>query len=307
MGMENLIILGSGPAGLTAGIYASRAGLNPLVLEGMESGGQLVQTSEIENFPGFENPVAGMGLMDAMRRQAERCGVRFKMDAAQGVDFTRAESSALKISTMMGETLECRALIVATGATARWTGAPGEGKYRSRGISACATCDGAFFKGKRVAVIGGGDTALGDALYLSRMASHVTIIHRRDAFRASKVMVERVLADEGISIEWNSTVAEFLGDGRRLSGLLLENRLTHERREIAVDGAFVAIGHEPQTKFLADALKLDDAGYIVADKSKTGVEGVFAAGDCQDGVYRQAVVAAGSGAIAALEAERYLS
>ena len=305
--MQNLVILGSGPAGLTAGIYASRAGLDPLVLEGMEGGGQLTQTAEIENFPGFPEPVDGIGLMSAMRRQAERCGVRFLMDAATGVDLSRAGGSPLKVMTMMGETIECRALIVATGATARWTGAKGERKYRSRGISACATCDGAFFKGKRVAVIGGGDTALGDAVYLSRMASHVTVIHRRDAFRASKAVVDKALAADNVSVEWNSRVLEFLGDGKRLTGLLLEDVTGGPNRELPVDGAFVAIGHEPQTKFLEGALKLDDGGYIIADRSRTGVEGVFAAGDCQDGIYRQAVVAAGSGAIAALEAERYLS
>lgn len=305
--MENLLVLGSGPAGLTAGIYASRAGLNPLVLEGMEGGGQLTQTSLIENFPGFPEPVDGQRLMGDMRLQAERCGVRFKMDAATGVDLGRSGGAPLKVSTIMGETLECRALIVATGATARWTGAEGERKYRSRGISACATCDGAFFKGKRVAVIGGGDTALGDAIYLSRMASHVTIVHRRDAFRASKAVTERALSAENVSVEWNSRVAAFLGDGKKLTGIALEDVATLGRREIPVDGAFVAIGREPQTKFLAGALELDAGGYIVADHSRTGVEGVFAAGDCQDGIYRQAVVAAGSGAIAALEAERYLS
>ena len=303
--MRNIVILGSGPAGLTAGIYAARAGFAPLLVEGMKSGGQLTQTSDVENYPGFAEPVSGPALMDAMRRQAERCGVEFMMDEVQSVDFS---GDVKKLDTMMNGTLEAKAVIVCTGAEARWTGLPGEAKYRSRGISACATCDGAFFRGADVAVIGGGDTAAGDALYLARMCRSVTLVHRRDALRASKVMADRVLSTENVKVAWNSVVDEFLGDGKRLSGLRLKSTADGSLHELAVAGAFVAIGHSPNTAlFRGIPGFLDEAGYVVVERGRTPVKGVFAAGDCADPYYKQAVVAAGSGASAALEAEKFLA
>ena len=303
--MHSLVIIGSGPAGLTAATYAARANLSPLVIEGMQAGGQLTQTSDVENFPGFAEPVDGGALMSAMRRQAEGCGAAFLMDEVQSVDFSQPVK---RLDTMMNGTLEALAVIVATGATARWTGLPGEAKYRSRGVSACATCDGSFFRGQDVAVIGGGDTALGDALYLARMCRKVTVIHRRDSFRASKVLADRVRGEPRIEVAWSTTVDEFLGDGRRLSALRLKSAVDGALSEIAVSGAFVAIGHAPATKFLEGSLRLDAAGYVETGRDcATSVPGVFAAGDCADPVYRQAVVAAGAGAIAAIEAERYVS
>lgn len=302
--MYDVVIMGSGPAGLTAAIYAARANLKAVVVEGLQSGGQLTQTTDVENFPGFAEPLAGPALMDAMRRQAERCGAEFLMDEVQGVDFA---GDVKTLETMMSGTLEARAVIVSTGAAARWTGLPGEKTYRNHGISACATCDGAFYRDQDVVVIGGGDTAMGDALYLARLCRSVTVVHRRDAFRASKVMAERVLATENIQVAWNSVVDEFLGDGKRLSGLRLKDVQTGATREIAATGAFVAIGHDPNTKLLAGQLELDKAGYVVVDHQRTSAAGVFAAGDCADPFYKQAIIAAGAGAVAALEAERYLA
>ena len=302
--MRQVVIVGSGPAGLTAAIYAARAGLEPLVLEGLQGGGQLTQTTEVENFPGFPEPIAGPALMEAMRRQAERCGAAFLMDEVQSADLT---GDVKKLETMMNGTLEARAVILCTGAAARWTGLPGEATYRNRGVSACATCDGAFFKGKDVAVIGGGDTALCDALYLARICSSVTVVHRRDAFRAAKVTVDRARATPNIAVAWNSVVDEFLGDGKRLSALRLKDVATGATREIAVSGAFVAIGHAPNTRLVEGQVALDAHGYVVADHGRTSLPGVFAAGDCADPIYKQAVVAAGAGAVAALEAERYLA
>lgn len=301
--MNNVIIVGSGPAGLTAAIYAARANLQPVVVEGMLAGGQLTQTTDIENFPGFAEPLGGGALMEAMRRQAERCGAEFMMDEVQSVDFS---GPVKKLETMMNGTLEARAVIIATGASARWTGIAGEAKYRGHGVSACATCDGSFFRDQDVAVIGGGDTAMGDALYLARMCRSVTVVHRRDTFRASKVMAERVIAAENISVAWNSTVDEFLGDGKKLTGLRLKSTVDGLTREIAATGTFVAIGHDPVTGFLGDQVARDAAGYIVVDHGRTSVKGVFAAGDCADPFYKQAIVAAGAGATAALECERFL-
>ena len=296
---ENLVIVGSGPAGLTAGIYAARAGFSPLVLEGMLAGGQLTQTTEIENYPGFANPIGGLELMAAMRSQAERCGVRFAMDEVEKVDFSG--DGERRLFGMAGA-YAAKAVVVATGASAKWTGLPGEAKYRSRGVSACATCDGAFFRGREVAVVGGGDTALSDALHLASLASKVTVIHRRDEFRGAKALADRVLAAPNIDVAWNTTVVSFDGDGTRLSGLTLS-----DGRSLPVSGAFVAIGNMPQTKFLeGSGVELDGAGYIVTRNTRTSVKGVFAAGDCADPRYRQAVVAAGAGAAAAMEAQRFL-
>jgi len=302
--MRQVVIIGSGPAGLTAAIYAARAGLAPLVVEGLQGGGQLTQTTDVENFPGFAEPITGPALMDAMRRQAERCGAEFLMDEVQSADL---KGDVKKLGTMMNGSLEACAVIICTGASARWTGAAGEATYRNRGVSACATCDGAFFKGKDVAVIGGGDTALGDALYLARICSSVTVVHRRDAFRAAKVMSDRVLAAPNVAVAWNSVVDEFLGDGKRLSALRLRDVATGETREIPVSGAFVAIGHVPNTRLFEGQVTLDVHGHVAADRGRTNISGVFAAGDCADPYYKQAVIAAGAGAVAALEAERFLA
>lgn len=300
--MENIIIIGSGPAGLTAGIYCARAGLSPLVIGGPKPGGQLTETAEIENFPGFAKPISGYELMSGMRLQAENCGIRTNPGTVVAVDL----HGAIKTLTLEdGSTLEAKAVIVATGASAKWTGAVGEQTYRRHGISACATCDGFFFRGKDVAVIGGGETAMADAVTLARICKSVTIIHRRDAFRAAKTMTERVLGTPNVKVLWNSTVAEFTGDGKKLTGIIVESTIDHQRTELAVNGAFIAIGHKPATDFLANQLELDN-GYVVAHGCQTAVPGVFVAGDCMDSRYRQAVFAAGQGAAAALEVQRYL-
>ena len=297
----DVAIVGSGPAGLTAAIYAARAGLDTVVVEGMLAGGQLVQTATIENFPGFAEPVGGIALMDAMRAQAERAGAKFLTDEVQSVDFTGGR----KVLSCMMDSVSAKAVIIATGASAKWTGLPGEKEYCNHGVSACATCDGAFFKGKDVAVIGGGDTALGDALYLANMARKVTIVHRRAEFRGAQALAERVRAAANVELCLDANVVSFDGDGSRLSGLTVALR-GGERREILVDGAFVAIGHKPQTDFLAGAVELDAAGYVVARDTQTSVRGVFAAGDCADPVYRQAITAAGAGAAAAIRARNFI-
>jgi thioredoxin reductase (NADPH) len=302
--VRNIVILGSGPAGLTAAIYAARAGLSPLVIDGMQRGGQLTQTSEVENFPGFPEPIKGMELMERMRAQAEACGVEFALDEVTSVDFSGEEKI---LYTMMGVEIKSKAVIVATGATARWTNLPGESVYKSKGVASCATCDGAFFRGKDVAVIGGGESAVVDALYLSTLASSVTVVHRRDTFRAAHVSVMRLLEKENVKVEWNSTVEEFVGDGKRLSGVRIKNKQTGEEKVISVAGAFVAIGHTPVTSFLNGSIELDDAGYIVTDNTATSIEGVYAAGDAAEPIFKQAIVASGRGAIAAIRAAEYLA
>ena len=307
--METIVILGSGPAGLTAAIYAARANLAPVVVEGISPGGQLMQTTDIENFPGFPEPVPGPELMDRMHRQAERLGVRFLADEAAAVRLGAGAGAAHAVELgFSGDTLECRALIAATGATARPLGLPSEQKLKGRGVSYCATCDGAFFRGRRVAVVGGGDTALEDALYLSRLASSVTVIHRRDAFRASKAMADRAFAATNLSVRWNAVVDEVLGaEQKKVTGVRLRDTVTGALSDLEADGLFVAIGHTPNTALFAGQLELDANGYLVADHGRTSAPGVFAAGDVQDPRYRQAVAAAGSGCVAALEAERYLA
>jgi len=302
--MENVVIIGSGPAGLTAAIYAARANLNPVVIEGMQPGGQLTQTSDVENFPGFEDPITGTGLVTAMRKQAERLGVRYMMDEVTGCDFS---GETKRLSLMVGDTLETRTVIIATGASARYLGLESEQKLIGKGVSACATCDGAFFKGRPVAVVGGGDTAMEEALYLSRIASHVTVIHRRDEFRASKIMADRVLAAPAIDVRWDSVVEEVLDVAKgEVTGLRLRNVKTQAIDDLPVEGVFMAIGHVPNTAAFDGQLERDDEGYIVTKNTRTSVPGVFAAGDVQDRHYKQAVTAAGTGCMAALEAERFL-
>ncbi len=303
--MEQVVIVGSGPAGLTAAIYAARANLNPVVIEGMQPGGQLTQTTDVENFPGFENPIAGSDLVSTMRKQAERFGVRFLMDEVASCDLSGA---AKKISLMIAGELEARTVVIATGASARYLGLDSERLLMGKGVSACATCDGAFFKGQPVAVVGGGDTAMEDALYLSRLASRVTVIHRRDAFRASKIMSDRVLSTPNIDVVWNAVVEEIADVAKgEVTGVRLTNVKTGERFERAVQGVFIAIGHTPNTAAFAGQVELDADGYVVTDDTRTSVPGVFAAGDVQDRHYKQAITAAGSGCMAALQAERYLT
>lgn len=296
--MENIVIVGSGPAGLTAGIYAARAGFAPLVIEGMLSGGQLTETAEVENFPGFAESVSGLDLMMSMRKQAEKAGVRFAMDAITSVDFS---ATPHKLEGMSKQ-YEAKCVIIATGATPRWTQLPGEDTYKYRGISSCAVCDGNFHRGKDVAVIGGGDTALADAIHLAKICATVTLIHRRGTFRGTKVLVDRVLATPNIKTLMNTEVLSFEGDEKKLNALKLSNG-----EVLSVSGAFVAIGHDPQTAFLKGALDLDEAGYVRTDGVKTSVAGVFAAGDCANPLYKQAVVAASTGAQAAQAAQEYLS
>jgi thioredoxin reductase (NADPH) len=303
--MENVVIVGSGPAGLTAAIYAARANLGPVVVEGMQPGGQLTQTTDVENFPGFEAPVTGTDLVMTMRSQAERFGVRFLMDEVTGSDVSGAVK---QLALLVGGKLETRTVIIATGASARYLGLDSERALMGKGVSACATCDGAFFKGKHVAVVGGGDTAMEDALYLARLAARVTVVHRRDAFRASKIMAERVLSASNIDVVWDAVVDEVHGAALgEVTGLRLRNVKTGALAELALQGVFMAIGHVPNTAAFVGQVALDGEGYIVADRTRTSAAGVFAAGDVQDRHYKQAITAAGSGCMAALEAERYLT
>lgn len=302
--MEKVIIIGTGPAGLTAAVYCARANLDPLVLDGLQPGGQLTTTTDVENYPGFVEAVSGPDLVGRMRRQAERFGARFRSDEVVGVDFG---GRPLAVDCGDGTRLESLSVIVATGAAARYLGLESEQRLIGRGVSGCATCDGAFFRGEKVAVVGGGDTAMEDALYLSRLASRVTVIHRRDAFRASRIMADRVKTNEKIEVRWDTVVQEVLdGGANAVTGLRLKNVKTGAESRLDVSGLFVAIGHDPNTRVFRGAIDLDEGGFIVTRGTRTSVEGVFAAGDVQDRRYRQAVTAAGSGCMAALDAERYL-
>ena len=302
--VEKVIIVGSGPAGLTAAIYTSRANLKPLMIEGDQAGGQLTLTTEVENYPGFEHGISGPDLITVMRKQAERFGTRFITRDVTEIDFTRRP-----FRVVVGKnTHYAKALILSTGATAKYLGLESERKFMNRGVSACATCDGAFYKNVEVAVVGGGDTAMEEANFLTRFASKVTIVHRRDSFRASKVMIERALHNPKIEVMWNTEVVEVLGDAKGMNGLRLKNTLSGAISEKAFQGLFLAIGHKPNTDLYKGVLNLDEVGYIKTQpgRSLTNVEGVFAAGDVQDSVYRQAITAAGTGCMAAMDAERWL-
>lgn len=299
---ENLIILGSGPAGLTAAIYAARANLNPLVVEGMQAGGQLTITSDVENFPGFSKGILGPELMAEFRKQAERFGTRFAYGEVKSVDFSKPP---FKLVTEK-ETFEAKTVIISTGASANLLGLKNEWRLMGKGVSTCATCDGFFFRGMEIAVVGGGDSACEEANFLTKFASKVTMIHRRDQFRASKIMAERALKNPKIQVIWDTAVEDVLGD-QDVTGLKLKNLKTGATSELNVAGVFVAIGHSPNTKIFKGQLEMDETGYIITKNgAKTSVPGIFAAGDVQDHVYRQAITAAGSGCMAAIDAERYL-
>ncbi len=300
--MERVIIIGSGPAGLTAAIYAARANLNPLVLAGGLYGGQLMLTTDVENFPGFPEGIMGPDLMIKFREQAERFGARIENVDVTGVDFSKRPFT---VRTGDGE-FHAKTVIVATGASARWLEIPGEEKLRGRGVSTCATCDGAFFRDKHIVVVGGGDSAMEEALFLTRFGRKVTVIHRRDHLRASKIMAERAMSHEKIAFVWNTVVDEVLGDPV-MTGLKLRNIETGEITEFAADALFIAIGHTPNTGVFQGHIDLDEAGYIVSpDGTATSVEGVFVAGDVSDLRYKQAITAAGAGCKAAMDAEKHL-
>jgi thioredoxin reductase (NADPH) len=305
----SLLILGAGPAGYTAAIYAARAGLQPMLVAGLVPGGQLTITTDVENYPGFASAVQGPWLMDQMRAQAEHVGTRVVADVITAVALDRRPFRCLGDS---GDVYEADALVIATGAQARWLGIPGEKELGGFGVSACATCDGFFFRGKDVAVIGGGNSAVEEALYLAGLARHVTVVHRRDAFRAERILQQRLFAKPNISVLWHKVATAVLPREGRVAtvrALALRDTLTGAASELPVDGVFVAIGHDPATALFRGQIEIDAEGYIrtAPGTTRTSVEGVFAAGDVQDRVYRQAVTAAGTGCMAALEAEKWLA
>ncbi|MEQ4300582.1 thioredoxin-disulfide reductase [Plantactinospora sp. B6F1] len=310
--VRNLIIIGSGPAGYTAAIYAARANLKPLVIEGVQSGGALMTTTEVENFPGFADGIMGPELMDAMRKQAERFGAEFVTDDVTRVELvdTGVPASGAASTAYVGETAyRAKAVILSTGSAWRPLGVPGEQEYLGHGVSSCATCDGFFFRGQEIVVVGGGDSAMEEATFLTKFASKVTIVHRRDEFRASKIMADRALANDKIHVEWNSVVEEVLGSDGKVSGVRLRNAHTGEAKTLDVNGVFVAIGHDPRSELFRGQIELDDNGYVKVDSpsTRTNIPGVFAAGDLVDHTYRQAITAAGTGCAAALDAERFLA
>ena len=306
---HEVIIIGSGPAGYTAAIYAARADLKPLMFTGIEPGGQLMTTTDVENFPGFPAGIMGPDMMQLFRDQAARFGTDIRDQTVARVD---ASSRPFKVISDEGEEFQAESVIVTTGASAKWLGIPSETRYRGHGVSACATCDGFFFRGKVVAVIGGGDTAMEEAHFLTKFAAKVYLIHRRDSFRASKIMQDRVLKDSKVEVLWNSEVTEVIGttgEAPKVTGLQIRNTVDGGESHIDVDGLFLAIGHTPNSQFLGDLVERDEVGYIKVEPGRTltSVEGLFAAGDVMDPMYRQAVSAAGTGCMAALDAERYLS
>jgi thioredoxin reductase (NADPH) len=299
-----VLIIGSGPAGYTAAIYAARANLEPLMLAGLTFGGQLMITTDVENFPGYPEGVSGPAMMEELQKQAERFGTRVLYEDATRVDFSRRPF----VVETADEKFTADAVIVSTGASARWLGLESEERLTNHGVSACATCDGALFRGKAMAVVGGGDTAAEEALFLTRFATKVTLVHRRDELRASKIMAERVLANDKIEMAWNSEVDEILGD-ESVTAVRLRDVTTGETRELPLEAVFIAIGHKPNTELFGEQIALEPTGYVKVEPgtTRTSVEGVFAAGDVADSVYRQAVTAAGTGCMAAIDAERWLA
>jgi thioredoxin reductase (NADPH) len=302
MAAENVIIIGSGPAGLTAAIYTARADLNPLMIEGYQAGGQLMLTSDVENFPGYPDGVLGPDMMADLRKQAERFGTRYITKDVTRVDFSKRPF----VVEVGDEKFEAKAVIISTGASARLIGLPNEKRLMGKGVTTCATCDGAFFRNMEVAVVGGGDSAIEEATFLTRFCSRVTVIHRRDALRASKIMQDRAFANKKIEFIWDTVVEDVLGE-KEVEGLRLKNVKTNEVSALKVAGLFVAIGHDPNTKLFQGRIDMDENGYIkTRDGMKTNLPGVFACGDVQDHVYRQAITAAGSGCMAAIDCERWL-
>jgi thioredoxin reductase (NADPH) len=298
---HDVIIVGGGPAGYTAAIYAARANLKPLVIEGFARGGQLMLTTDVENYPGFPKGVSGPDMMAGFREQAERFGATLISE-----DVTRIDLSGRPFGVWVGDTeYRGETVIIATGADAKWLGIDSETRLRGRGVSSCATCDGFFFRDKEMVVVGGGDTAMEEALFLARIGSHVKIVHRRDEFRASQIMIDRVLANENISVRWNAVVEEITGQDK-VEGVRVRDTATGAEETLPADAVFVAIGHRPNTGLFGDQLSLDADGYLITDGTRTNIDGVFACGDVQDRVYRQAVTAAASGCMAAIDAERWL-
>ncbi|MHC1706208.1 MAG: thioredoxin-disulfide reductase [Bacteroidales bacterium] len=309
--MENtekvrVLIIGSGPAGYTSAIYAARADLKPVMYMGLQPGGQLTTTTEVDNFPGYPDGIQGPEMMEQLKKQAERFGTDIRWGLITGVDFSERP---FVCTADDGKIIEAESVIIATGASAKWLGIESEKKFQGYGVSACATCDGFFYRGKEVVIVGGGDTAAEEATYLAKLCTKVYLVHRRDELRASKAMQHKVLNTPNIEMVWNSNIAEVLGDDKGVTGVMVENVKTGEKRKIDVHGLFIAIGHTPNTEIFKGQIDMAENGYIetIPGTPKTSVEGVFAAGDCQDHYYRQAVTAAGSGCMAAIEAERFLS
>lgn len=302
-----VLIIGSGPAGLSAAIYAARASLEPTLIHGMQPGGQLTITTDVENYPGFADTIQGPWLMQEMEKQAEHVGANLVHDYVEKVELSKRP---FKIHTSSGDIYEADSVIISTGAQAKWLGLPSETEFQGFGVSGCATCDGFFYKGKEVVVIGGGNTAVEEALYLTNHASKVHVIHRRDSFRAEKILQERLFKNDKISVTWNHILEEVTGDKdpKSVTGVRLKHATTGDITELACDGVFVAIGHTPNTEMFKDQLKMDNEGYIITDpdSTATNIAGVYASGDVQDKIYRQAVTAAGTGCMAALEADKFL-
>jgi thioredoxin reductase (NADPH) len=300
-----VLIVGSGPAGYTAAVYAARAELAPVMLAGLQFGGQLMLTTDVENYPGFPDGVTGPAMMELFQKQAERFGTKLIYEDATELDLSERP---FKVTSQEGKKFTADCLVIATGASARWIGLESEERLQNKGVSACATCDGALYRDKPMVVVGGGDTAMEEALFLTRFATKVTIVHRRDSLRASKIMQDRALAHEKIEFRWNAVVDEVIGDDF-VTGVRVKDVKTGEMSEISCEALFVAIGHQPNTAVFGDQLKLDDAGYIVVEPgtSRTSVEGVHACGDVMDPTYRQAITAAGTGCMAAIDAERWLA
>jgi len=307
MKTSKVLIIGSGPAGYAAAIYSSRAGLSPLMISGIEPGGQLMITTEVENYPGYENPIQGPWLMEQMKKQSEAFGTKIINDYVTDVDFSQFP---FVIRTEKEKYLSY-SVIIATGAKAKWLGIPGEDKFMGFGVSACATCDGFFFKNKDVVVVGGGNTAVEEALFLSNICKKVTLIHRRDKLRAEKILQNRLFEKKNVEIIWNSQLKEILGnkENKLIEKIVIKNTSDNNENQMVLDGLFVAIGHKPATEIFLKKLEIDEDGYILtkADSTKTSIDGVFAAGDVTDKIYRQAVTAAGMGCMGALEAEKFLS